>query len=214
MLRTEPRWRRLHKHDKTSEDAWMAVIPTQYQSASLQIWDICWDWAIALFVSNAQLSSDNESHVNFYKYEIITIYFVLSNKRFVKKRKKLNGKREAGKISKHCCNKAWQNGHKTIQQHKMQVGGKYLQTRQNKTWVCFGFREQFPASDSLCLIIDGPNYLFIHLPSFLCLPTLPFESENKGNLAGRNMRAGLASFKMGEGKTRGNVPFIFHQRWC
>lgn len=36
-----------------------------------------------------------------------------------------------------------------------------------------GFREETPAFDSLLLIIDAPDYLFIHLFSpFLCLPAL------------------------------------------
>lgn len=110
--------------------------------------------------------------------------FVLPNKMFVKK----NGKREAGKISKHNCSKAWQNRHIKQYSNTGRSLGKACfctKTRQYKTRVCLGFREQIPASDGVCLIIDGSNYLFIHLSSFLCLPTLPFESENKGNLAGR-----------------------------
>lgn len=71
-----------------------------------------------------------------------------------------------------------------------------------------GFRQEIPASDSLRLIMDGSNYLFIHLSSSLFSFPLSacsaFKSKNEGNSA-RGPAA--ARFKMVEGS---KPEYCFH----
>ena len=66
-------------------------------------------------------------------------------------------------------------------------------TRLYSTGVWSGFREEIPASDSLHLIIDGSNYLFIHLSSpLLSFPLSAwstFWAGKRGQLGGKRDEA-------------------------
>lgn len=58
--------------------------------------------------------------------------------------------------------------------------------------VCLGFRQEIPASDNLRLIIDGSNYLFIHLSSLFSFPRSAcsaFKVRKRGQLGKKARRS-------------------------
>lgn len=75
--------------------------------------------------------------------------------------------------------------------------------------VCLGFRQEIPASDSLRLIMDGSNYLFIHLSSSLFSFPLSACSASKSKNEGNSEGPAAAPFKMVEG-SKPEGPCYFH----